>query len=59
MKKFLEFFEFTFEKGKVVDFKAEEGYDTLKEMLESAQNVRSKLSLMAAILFIFAILPNF
>lgn len=28
-------FEFTFENGKVVDFKAEEGYDTLAQMLES------------------------
>lgn len=28
-------FEFTFEGGKVVDFKAEEGYDTLAQMLES------------------------
>ena len=28
-------FEFTFEGGKVVDFKAEEGYDTLAQMLDS------------------------
>ena len=28
-------FEFTFKNGKVVDFKAEEGYDTLAQMLES------------------------
>lgn len=33
-------FEFTFENGKVVDFKAEEGYDTLKEMLESDENAK-------------------
>lgn len=31
-------FEFTFKDGKVVDFKAKEGQDTLKEMLESDEN---------------------
>ena len=33
-------FEFRFEDGKVVDFKAEEGEDTLREMLESDEGAR-------------------
>ncbi|GAB7231043.1 aminopeptidase [Facklamia hominis] len=33
-------FEFTFKDGKVVDFKAQEGYDTLAEMLESDPGAR-------------------
>lgn len=33
-------FEFTFKDGLVVDFKAEVGYDTLKEMLESDENAK-------------------
>lgn len=33
-------FEFTFKDGLVVDFKAEVGYDTLKEMLESDPNAK-------------------
>lgn len=31
-------FSFTFKDGKVVDFEAKEGYDTLKEMLDSDKN---------------------
>lgn len=33
-------FEFTFENGRVVDFKAEQGEETLKQMLESDENAR-------------------
>lgn len=33
-------FEFTFKDGEVVDFKAEVGYDTLKEILESDPNAK-------------------
>ena len=33
-------FSLTFEDGKVVDYKAEEGYDTLKDLLESDEGAR-------------------